>query len=160
MSETVEELFQMHADAIHSFAWYMLGSRASAEDVVQETFLRAVRALSTVRDPGNYRAWLWSIARRYISDVRRRDGRRKEHLSSELRASETANGSRNLTAIELRESLLALPRPYREVVLLRIVKDLSTEDTAIILGWSQAKVRSTLHRALKVLRLDLQESMP
>src|SRR5262249_58071206 len=56
-------LYERHARAIHCFALDLVGDRADAGDVVQETFTRAFRLLSTLADPDHYVPWLYGIAR-------------------------------------------------------------------------------------------------
>lgn len=152
--ESVQELFDLYADGIYQYAYYSLGNAADAKDAVQDTFLRVVRAWDSFRGDAQAKTWLWRIAKNCIIDIQRR---RRRRLTRETPRAEMtdigSDGDPSLSIrIELLDLLRDLPLPQREVVTLRYLDDFSTKDAARILGWNEAKVRNTLHAAIRALR--------
>jgi len=150
-------LFDKYADDIFEFGCYSLGNREDAADLVQEVFARVLRSWTTVRRPHQPKTWLWTIARNCTRDMLRRRGRRKERLLDPADMEPLYPATWDDTTVELQDVLGLLPVTERQVVFLRLVEDLSTKDTARILGWTSIKVRTTLHRAVLKLRRQLDD---
>jgi RNA polymerase sigma-70 factor (ECF subfamily) len=142
----------------HSF----LRSRAEAEDVVQDVFVRVLehrRSLAEVRD---MRVWLVRVAWNLAVDRRRRirpeqfdEGFAESLVARNLPADEALHEAQRLRAV-LRE-LERLPRAERDVLLLSVVEELGTAEMAEILGRSESAVRALLFRARTRLRERLEE---
>ena len=161
--EGVERVFERmvheHQDRLFALGFALTGNRHDAEEVAQDTLLRAYRALITyspdrIRDL-KQRAWLHRIA----VNVARNRYRGLRPKLVELNGSEqdAAPGpeSRALDRTELdgvAASLAALPPRYREAVVLRFVQDMSYADVAEALSQPVGTVKSNVHRALKILR--------
>jgi len=142
-----------------------LGDAREAEDVAQETFLRAFTSLPSLSRPDAFVGWLLKIARNLATDrLRKRkatvsldamgDGMEESHAFA--RRSEDPDPSRNLEAgEELRmvlDALQSLPDAYREVVALRYLEALDGKSMARALGEPEGTVRNRLFRALEMLR--------
>lgn len=150
------QIVEAHYRDIYAYAVQFLGNHAEAEDVTQDTFLKAGKRLSSVREPDKIRAWLFQIARNCCID-RTRFYRR--FLHSETMPEETQETSPDfLLAERTRRAIQKLPRRQREVFLLRIMHDFSTEDTATMLHIRPGSVKSHLHRAISSLQKVLQEN--
>ncbi|MCF8567315.1 RNA polymerase sigma factor [Alicyclobacillus tolerans] len=152
-NDGVEQLFHLYASDVYRFARYLAPADVDAKDVVQEVFLRAFRGWN---DQGisNPKAWLLQITRNYVFDLLRK--KRVESKYQEKHKPDLSRVSVSLnTLIELEDAVLHLKLDYRQVFILRCVHDLSVEETAEILGWSEAKVKTSLHRAIKELRIAL-----
>jgi RNA polymerase sigma-70 factor, ECF subfamily len=150
------QLFDLYADKVFEFAKYSLNNRTEAEDVVQEVFLRVLRHWDRVQNQSDPKVWLWTVARNCIRDAQRRHYRNREHAVEDMETvGPTAKGSDSL--VEVEDILRELPEAHREVVYLRLLEDLSTEQTARILGCPAGRVRATLHRAVKTLRETLRD---
>lgn len=150
-----------HRGAVLRFARHLVRDEAAAEDVLQETFLTALKSLKDWRGEGSVRAWLLSITRSKALMARRRRVGEPE-LSEPLEAAELsalgaeagwgepadpeALSARLEERALLERALEALPAPEREVVVLRDVEGLSGEDVARSLGLSLAAMKSRLHR--------------
>ncbi|HEX8003297.1 MAG TPA: RNA polymerase sigma factor [Mycobacteriales bacterium] len=143
-----------NADAVFGFVLRRVGRRTAAEDLAQETFLRAWRARRTLREEASVRAWLLSIALNVVRDDARRRSRRvaevpqPEHLDVPEPGSDPAarvEGGESLAA--LRDALAALPARQREMFLLRERDGLSYADIAALLGCPVGTVMSGLSRA-------------
>ena len=154
-----ERLVQDHQDRIYALGLALTGNRHDAEDVAQDTFIRAYKALATysperVRDL-KQRAWLHRIA---VNVVRNRVRGIRPRMV-ELNGSEPdhATGPEEDVLMraeidELAARVACLPARYREAVVLRHVQDLSYAEVAETLGQPVGTVKANVHRGLKILR--------
>lgn len=150
--EIIHRLFEQYADDIYRYAKYSLPPDLDAKDVVQEVFLRAFRHWSDFKGVANPKTWLFKISRNYIYDLMRKRVRQRSH---EIISSKE-NGAVALdTLIELEDALQRLQESYRQVLNLRWIQGMSVSETTDVLGWSDAKVRITFHRAKKKLKESL-----
>jgi len=124
------------------------------DDLYQETWLRVVRAARQFDPARRFSTWLFQIALNLARDLHRRA--LPEPMSPE--AVEAAGGAERArphdaveAALDLRRLLGALPAAQREVVLLRVLQDVSEEEAAEILGCPRGTVKSRLHHALERL---------
>ncbi|HKW71704.1 MAG TPA: sigma-70 family RNA polymerase sigma factor [Candidatus Dormibacteraeota bacterium] len=161
--EVTERVFERlvldHQDRIYALGLALTGNRQDAEEVAQDTFLRAYRALVTyppdrVRDL-KQKAWLHRIA---VNVVRNRVRGVRPRLV-ELNGSEPSSASgpeedvmRREEIDELAARVACLPPRYREAVVLRHVQDLSYSEVAEALGQPIGTVKANVHRGLKLLR--------
>jgi RNA polymerase sigma-70 factor, ECF subfamily len=159
------QVFSAHRDRIFGFCLRMMGNREEAEDVSQEVFLRAVRAIGTFRGESSIKTWLHQIAHNLCLTRLAAAKKRAEHTSDLIWLSDMTDGSptgdaaiasgdlRN--AIELAVS--ELDPVFREVLLLREVEDLSYEEIAGVVGASVNTVKTRIHRARAKLQQQLVE---
>jgi RNA polymerase sigma-70 factor (ECF subfamily) len=135
---------------------------ADGEDLASEVWLDA--ASSLIRFEGDetaFRRWLFTIARRRLIDLRRRDGRRRavlDPLDHSLAAATTDPEDRLLAASEAEVALAriaSLPPDQAEIVLLRVIGGFAVNDVAVIVGKKPGAVRVLQHRGLKRLANDL-----
>lgn len=158
-NEDIETWFELYSDEIYKFARYAAPKSVDPKDVVQEVFLRAFRSWNSFRDDSSPKTWLFKIARNYIYDLLRK--KRTEMNYLERHRPDLSEVSVPLdTLIELEEALSELTPDKRQVFVLRGIQDLSIEETALILDWTQAKVKTTFYRAVHDLRNLLGESHP
>src|SRR5690348_7093465 len=154
-----EHLVRDHQDRIYALGLALTGNRHDAEDVAQDTFIRAYKALATysperIRDL-KQKAWLHQIA---VNVVRNRVRGVRPRMV-ELNGSEpsVATGPeedvlRKADIDELAARVACLPAKYREAVVLRHVQDLSYAEVAETLGQPVGTVKANVHRGLKILR--------
>ena len=154
-----ERLVLDHQDRIYALSLALTGNRHDAEEVAQDTFLRAYRALcgyspERVREL-KQRAWLHRIA---VNVVRNRVRGVRPRLV-ELNGSEPDRSSgpeedviRRSEIDALAARVACLPARYREAVVLRHVQDLSYAEAAEALGQPVGTVKANVHRGLKMLR--------
>ena len=146
-----EELFALYKEDVYRYARFTLGSPTDAEDVVQEVFLRILKSWDRFRGDAHPKTWLWTITRRCIIDRARKLEKDKNTVPFEERlGGHTDNHESKI--LEVEGLLQTLSQDQREVVTLRLIQDWSTADTARILGWSESKVKTTLHRAVTQMR--------
>ena len=154
-----ERLVRDNQDRVYAVSLALTGNRHDAEDVAQDTFIRAYKALATysperVRDL-KQKAWLHRIA---VNVVRNRVRGVRPRLV-ELNGSEpdVATGPEEDVLMraeidELAARVACLPAKYREAVVLRHVQDLSYAEVAETLGQPVGTVKANVHRGLKILR--------
>ena len=145
------ELARAYAPAIYRLAYARTGSRADAEDIMQEVFVRLLRAGPDFADRAHARAWLLRVAANCANDWFRAPWRRREGpLTDSLPAPEHEDGG-------VVEAVLALPAKYRTAVHLYYYEELSVAEIAKITGKSESAVKSRLFRARALLREMLKE---
>lgn len=157
-----EELVIAYQHRVFGVALRMLGNRAEAEEVAQETFLRAHRALPEFRGEARLHTWLYAIASRLCLNRLASPDRRLVRGDDEALAAAAAGEPSAAAMLEraeldaaVRDAIAALPEDRRIVVVLRDLEGLSYEDIAEALGLELNTVRSRLHRA----RLDLKSKL-
>lgn len=145
------ELAGRYAGDIFRLAYARTGQRTDAEDVMQEVFVRLLRARPPFRDGEHARAWLLRVAANCANDWFRAPWRRREGpLTDSLPAPEHEDGG-------VVEAVLALPAKYRTAVHLYYYEELSVAEIAKITGKSESAVKSRLFRARAMLREALKE---
>jgi RNA polymerase sigma-70 factor (ECF subfamily) len=159
---TIEGLYDEHAAALWRYALRLTGDRARAQDVVQETLLRAWQH-PEVAD-GNERSarpWLFTVARNMIIDESRSARYRRElSTADEVGAFEGACPDEVDAALDrllLGDALARLTPEHREVVRRSYFQGWTTAQIAADLGIADGTVKSRLHYALRALRLALSE---
>ena len=145
--EDPEVLAQRYAQMVYRMAYARTGSKTDAEDVVQEVFLRLVRARPSFRDEEHGKAWLLRVAANCTNDLFRLPWRKREEPLRPSRAAEEGPEPSGVL-----EAVLALPEKYRLVVHLYYYEELSTAEIGRIIGRSEGAVRSRLFRAKRMLR--------
>ena len=159
-----EALVREHEQAAFRVAFVVVGSAADAEDVAQEAFVKAYRALGRFRAGSPFRPWLLRIVGNEARNHRRASGRREFHHSRAGRLEpvrEAVVPDDALLAREGRRRLLAavdrLPDGERTAVLARYVIGLTDRETAAALGIPRATVKMRAWRGLGRLRRELGE---
>ncbi len=153
------ELYRFYADRVYRFCLFRTRRPADAEDLTQQTFLRAIVALPRYEERGlPFGAWLFRIARNVVIDHER--SRREALDIDELARAGTDPAIEDETAcLADRESLLdaiaRLTPDQREVVGYRFFADLSARETGRLMGRGEATVRGLQARALAALRREL-----
>lgn len=154
----ISEWFEQYSDDIYHFLLYRFGS-TDIEDLVQEVFIKAIKGFHAYEEKASPKTWLFSIARNVAVDEYRK--RKRLNLGKmipfeHLHEPKSENTPENILQLQkehadLFKAIQALKPNYRDVIILRGIKELSVAETAEILKWSENKVRTTLHRARKVL---------
>jgi RNA polymerase sigma-70 factor (ECF subfamily) len=153
-----------HLDALYNLARGLVHDPVEAEDLVQETYLRALRAAHQFHPGTNLRAWLFQILRntfytRYKRKQREPEALDPEELERVAHASGATLGGDGLTGsadgterLDLTSALDRLPEEYRSVVLLADVEDFSMGEIAAIMDCPVGTVKSRLFRARGILK--------
>jgi RNA polymerase sigma-70 factor (ECF subfamily) len=164
-----------HMGALYSAALRMTRNPADAEDIVQETYLKAYRSFHTFRPGTNLKAWLYRILTNTFINTYRAKKRRPEqadvddvedlYLYHRLGGLEAAAAGQSaeqevlerFTDDEVKEALESLPEQFRIAVLLADVEGFSYKEIAEILGVPIGTVMSRLHRGRRALQKQLYE---
>jgi len=161
-----EPLVLAHQEAVFRLCYLLLGDPDDAEDIAQETFLRAWNHLERFDAARPLRPWLLSIASNLASNRRRSAGR---YLSALMRAfrNEPASSinieeksTQHLEASQLWKAVQTLGVPDQQIVYLRYFLELSVAETAQALNIAEGTVKSRLNRALDRLRGIIQHDFP
>lgn len=158
----------VHLDTLYQTALRWTHSRAEAEDIVQETFLRAFRAFDRFNPGTNCRAWLFTILRNVFLNTRRGHGRQVRDpdgvTAGDAAASATLSGVahnpeehffQTVLHGDVDRALRAVPMVYREAVILADLEGLTYKDIADVLGCPVGTVMSRLSRGRGLLRQAL-----
>ncbi len=152
------EAFEQHVWEVHGFFAYRLGSRAEAEDLTQETFVRAWRAW-TRYDPARagLRTWLLTIARNLLIDhYRSRAARPEVELGEDVDPPAPEEPMSLGLDPALERALTALGEREREIIALRFGGDLSGPEIAQLTDLTLANVQQILSRSLRRMRASLE----
>lgn len=150
------ELVNRHARALGRFLYGNGAPHSAIEDLVQETFFKAFRALSGWRGEASFRSWLFRIGGNLRKDLYRREGGRVvlslEDADVVDRADPEGEAGASDMERRLREGLGQLPRLQREVFLLRAQQGLPYEEICVVLGTTPGAARVHYHHAVKRLK--------
>jgi RNA polymerase sigma-70 factor (ECF subfamily) len=154
-------IFERYSRPVISFIYDMVNDRALAEELTQETFVRAFRAIHTMRAETKLSTWLFGIARNVARESLRARVRANNHVDLADKSvmdlsdnkPEPVDGvlSKELNAV-IRRSLAALDEDKRLVFTLKVLHQCSYEEIAMITGFSLAKLKTDLHRARAEMR--------
>lgn len=163
-----EVLMRRNNQRIYRAIRSVMRDDSEAEDVMQETYLRAFQHLRQFQGHARFSTWLTRIA---VNEAIRRAGLRGRFVSLEVNdealedeamdrlqqdaKTPEARAVQSEAGSMLEKAILALPAPYRVVVMLRDVEEMSTAETAEALSLSQANVKVRLHRAHELLRDEI-----
>jgi len=157
--ELVRALHDEHAGALWAYVVSLTGDRISAQDIVQETLLRAWRhpeALDPAR--GSTRAWLFTVARRLVIDDWRSARNRRENVQADLPERAVLDESEQvLQQWVVAQALTRLSAEHRAVLRECYFAQRSVAEASRTLGIPEGTVKSRTHYALMNLRLALQE---
>jgi RNA polymerase sigma-70 factor (ECF subfamily) len=157
------QVYARYERQVYRYAYRLLGNREEADDVKQETFLRAYRAIPGFRNDSSLLTWLMRICGNLCRDRLKSSQNRREVLYDPQATPESPHGNpahtdpfavieRAETTAIIRRALAGMPEKYREAVLLRDVENLSYEEIAGILGCSRPMVKLRLFRARRMLK--------
>jgi len=163
-AEKFEELAMPLFDQLYNFARWLTQDTAEAEDLVQETYTKALRGFASFQVGTNFRAWMYRILRNSFLSSRTGlkvtvaiDGEADEGLLPAENATPESILIEQATRETVQEALTDLPVPFREILLLCEVEEMSYQEIAETLAIPVGTVMSRLYRARKALRELLQK---
>lgn len=160
-AEAFRLIFERYSRPVISFIFDMVNDRALAEELTQETFVRAFRAIHTMRRETKLSTWLFGIARNVARESLRARARANNHVDlSDKSVMDLSDQNpvpvEGLLSKELNElihrSLAALDEDKRLVFTLKVLHQCSYEEISMITGFSLAKLKTDLHRARAEMR--------
>jgi len=157
-------VFDRFAKPVLSFTYSLIGNRAVAEELTQETFVRVHRRLASLHSDAQLSTWIFGIARNVVRESYRKKYRRQQRVvleegeSVDLEDSASRPDER-LIAEELqrtiRSALARLPADHRLVFVLKVINRMNYREIASITGSSVGKLKTDLHRA----RLEMRQRL-
>ena len=160
------QLYDRYVDVVFRFVLFRVGDRPLAEDLTSETFLRALRRISSVsyqgRDVG---AWFVTIARNLVLDHVKSSRYRLEMTTADIADSSASDRGpehevvQEATAAELMRCVAQLGRDQQECIVLRFMQGLSVSETAAVMGRNEGAVKALQHRAVRRLAQLLPEGL-
>jgi RNA polymerase sigma-70 factor (ECF subfamily) len=158
-TELLRALHDEHSGALTRFVYRLTGDNALAQDVVQETLLRAWKHPDILeQSTGSARAWLFTVARNLVIDDRRSAHHQHELATGAVPEQSSPDGiDAILDAWLVSDALASLSEEHRSVLLHTYYAGRSVRETAALLEVPSGTVKSRMHYALRALRLALQE---
>jgi RNA polymerase sigma-70 factor, ECF subfamily len=171
--QAMEELLIRAQEVAYRFSLLVCGHPEDAEDVMQEALMKTYQYVSRIEHPDAFRTWLYSTVRHAcLMKHRRRSGEPARFVSVEGPADR--DGAKEIDVADpapaadqrmiddsmdrrLRSALEKLPPAYRMIVVMREMEGLSTREVAAVTGYSEANVKTRLHRAHMMLRRHMEE---
>tara|TARA_R110002072_G_scaffold64_15_gene529 strand:- start:17164 stop:17715 length:552 start_codon:yes stop_codon:yes gene_type:complete len=154
-----ENLVKAYSGWLYRYAYWLCGEKATSEDLVQETFLRAWRFLDSLKDEGAAKSWLTTILRR--ENARRFERKQLDYSDVEMDTlpSERQDFDTRPEILALRNAMKKLPVKYREPLVLQVLEGYNLEEIAAMFDLPRNTVATRLHRARQKLRkfLDGEE---
>jgi RNA polymerase sigma-70 factor (ECF subfamily) len=152
----LELLFDRHYPGILRYFQYLTSNRTLSEDLAQEVFFRVLKYRHTYQAEGNFRAWLYRIARRVYADQLRR---RQPEVAMPEEAREIRGAAlppdrefqKKQETLMLRRALAAMPEEKREVLIMSRFLDLRYEEIATVLKCEAGTVKQRVYRAMRDL---------
>jgi RNA polymerase sigma-70 factor, ECF subfamily len=152
-----------HIDGLYSYALVLTRNRSEAEDLVQETYVRAIGAVGRLRPESNVKSWLFTILRNIWFNQLRQRRTRPQIVEMDVDGSNAGISARaegdphshyvsEMERHQVREAIQQLPLDFREIILLREYEELSYQEIAKILNCPAGTVMSRLARARSKLR--------
>lgn len=163
-TEAFGQIHDQFVRRIFKFVRIKIQNQQEAEDVVQETFVKAYKGLASLKmEDLNFSAWLYRIAANTINDTFRKKYRTPEIMAIDenfdlpdtysLQAEVAMHSDLEI----VRASLKTLPPLYKQVLELRFLQDLTLDETAAVIGKNNLSVRLIQFRALKKLKIIIKE---
>ncbi len=159
-------LYSSHLDTIYRYIYFRTGNTHDAEDLTEQTFLKAWESISTYKAVGSrFRNWLYRISHNMVVDHHRRQKRFiQEDLEEELNLADPAATDVLNTVISSEESAALaaaigqLPEEQQQMVLLRFIEGLGHTEIAQIVNKSEGACRGMQYRALAALKKNLSDA--
>jgi len=149
-----ESLVEVLAKDLYRYAYWLCRNREQAEDLVQETYVRAWKARHALRDERAARGWLFTIARR--EHARLYERQRPEPCNpDELQPVAPTGYDTSTEAFALRRAISALPVEYRNPLLLQVLGGFTCQEIADMLDLTPSAVMARVSRARRKLRESL-----
>jgi len=163
--DAVEQMYNANVDRVYSLVFNQVDrNHEEAQEIVQETFIAAVKSVKFFQVRSSISTWLYSIANRKIADFYRRKKREEKHrVGYDIESEKMSDSSQSTAAhgetedfnIVVRQALTKLPLHYRQVIIFKYVEGFPVSDIGEIMGRTAKSVEGLLTRARKELQDEL-----
>ena len=160
------EVYALYERQVFRYAYHLLGHREDADDIKQETFVKAYQAIGRFRNDASLQTWLLKICGNLCRDRMKSWERRNVHYDAGLHAEEWHDESRRADPHVQAEraqtteivlcALRGLPAPQREIIVLHDLEELSYQEISAILGCSAVSAKLRVFRARRMLKERVQ----
>jgi RNA polymerase sigma-70 factor, ECF subfamily len=165
MDSAFQKIYERYHLDLFQFLYYMVKNREQTEDLVQEVYIRVLKSYEKFEGKSSEKTWLFSIARHVAIDFfrKQKSWRRKINEVFDWHQSQEKDDLPEEIALQnekirvLYQCLDKCTVDQRLVLVLRYIQSFSIAETAEALGWTVSKVKTTQHRALKVLKKYMEE---
>ncbi|MFO1441749.1 RNA polymerase sigma factor SigX [Bacillus sp. Bva_UNVM-123] len=169
MDSVFDEIYRKYHQDVFQFLFYMVKNKEHAEDLVQEVYIRVLKSYERFEGKSSEKTWLFSIARNVAIDSFRKEKGWKQKILEKFDWStgqvkddcpipeEIAVQNEEIQLIY--KCLDRCTVDQRMVIIMRYIHELSIVETAEALQWTESKVKTTQHRALKVLKKYMEENI-
>ncbi|SDH81409.1 RNA polymerase, sigma subunit, SigX [Alteribacillus persepolensis] len=168
MQDEFERLYENYHHSLFRYLFYMVRDKEAAEELVQEVYIKVFHSFHTFEGKSSEKTWLYSIARHVGIDWIRKQNRKKRKwlgfigplAKYEVKDPAPLPDEIVSTKEEVKHVYEAMEQctpDQRQVIVLRYLESLSIKETADILGWSDSKVKTTQHRAVKKIKSVLEQ---
>lgn len=163
MKEAIfHRLYDTYHNDVFGFLMYLVKDRQVAEDLSHEVYVRVLKSYEQFQQKSTEKTWLFTIAKNVAIDYFRKNNVRRKHNfdafeweSERLMTSQKSIEEgivQNDEFNKLMEALDECTGDQKVVIILRYIQQLSIRETAEVLNWTEGKVKTTQHRAIKALR--------
>jgi len=156
--EAFGKLYNIYLDRIYRYVFYQVKDKMTAEDLIEEIFVKAWKAIGSYRGKGQaFSSWLYHIAHNYLVDYFRKSQKRRS-LEIEIATVATSDEQeleKRAVRQELLEAVSCLHDNQRQVIILKFIEGLDNREIGQIMGKSQGAIRILQMRALATLRKRL-----
>ncbi|MBU9723780.1 MULTISPECIES: RNA polymerase sigma factor SigX [Bacillaceae] len=170
MREEFDRLYETYHHTLFQYLFYMVRNREVAEELVQEVYIKVLQSFQSFEGKSSEKTWLYSVAKHVGIDwirsqsrkKRKMDGAQYEWSEKEFEVKDHAPLPEEilLQKDEMQQvyRMLALcSESQQQVIILRYIQSFSIAETAEILGWTESKVKTTQHRAIKTLQKHIED---
>lgn len=168
MKTVFARLYEEYHQSIFQYIYYTVRRREIAEELVQEVYIKVLKAYSSFAGKSSEKTWIYSIARNVTIDWLRKENRQKRtainHESfldkDDIRDPNPSPEEIVTKREEIRliyDALQKCSLDQQQVLILRYIQSLTIKETATILNWSESKVKTTQHRALQMIKQIVQQ---
>ncbi|OIJ20776.1 RNA polymerase subunit sigma-70 [Anaerobacillus alkalidiazotrophicus] len=162
---TLEDLYSLYYEEIFRYLLQRTRQKELAQDLAQDTFLKAFNGLASFKGNSSVRTWLYTIAHHTFINWYRRESKYHNHPIEKIFSLEqkTYKNPEEVVDQKAEQALLlaaidSLKEDYQTVLILREYQQLSYDEIAEILGWKLSKVKTNLHRAKLELRMHFSRT--
>ncbi|PKG24162.1 RNA polymerase sigma factor SigX [Niallia nealsonii] len=167
MNSVFDDLYDKYHHDVFQFLLYMVQHKETAEDLMQEVYIRVFKSYERFEGKSSQKTWLFSIAKNVAIDHFRKqksiktkimekfDWTKQQIKIEELMPEELVLQSEESQKIYKALKLCTVDQ--RMVIIMRYIQEQSIAETAKALGWTESKVKTTQHRALKVLKKRIED---
>ena len=157
MKKLFEQFVKDNFDKAYRFAYTYTRDHHDAEDVLNESLLKAWKSIGSLRDEKNMRAWFYKIISNTALTYLKKQGSLITMEDCDLERLEFFEDKYDDGGFE--KMISSLPEKYKEIIVLRFFEEMSLSEIAKVLGVKENTVKTRLYRALEILKIDIEREI-